>query len=480
MASGKRLTVVQIGALSTDGDGMYRVHEPAAALAALAGVEVYNVHYLSRWRDEAALAADVLVVYFTIDIELFRVFHLRRRLGKASFCEINDYFLDVPAWNPVHASWSNPRRQHYLVNLMARSDAVQVSSPRLADHFRIHNGQIGVFPNHIARLPPPRSPRGDAELVVGWGGSAGHLEDIERVAPILVGWLARHPEARLAIMADPYYATLFTGAPPERVRFVRAGALAEYLAFVRTLDVGLAPLLPTEYNRCRSDVKFLEYAAHGAVAVVQRLDPYAATVRDGETGFLFDDDAQLAAVLDRLAASVELRARVAAAAYDYVRRARLLDQHVRERVEFYDLHRRRAPPADQRSAAELARAATVPLASLPGLEQRGPRHWQLEPRSPAERTFLDGLTAMDAPDLARASAAFAEATRLAPDYYQAHYYLGRCLARQGRSGDAERAYQTAARLNPFYSRPLSALADLHGALAADYRRRSENLNPPLP
>src|SRR5262245_14062303 len=153
------LTVVQIGALSVDGDGMYRVHEPAAALAELDGVEVYNVHYLSRWRDEAAVAADVLVVYFTIDIELFRVFHQRRRLGKATFCEINDYFLDVPPWNPVHASWSNPRRQHYLVNLMARSDAVQVSSPPLAEHFYSHNPHIQVFPNHIARLPrfAPRS-----------------------------------------------------------------------------------------------------------------------------------------------------------------------------------------------------------------------------------------------------------------------------------------------------------------------------------
>lgn len=77
-------------------------------------------HYLLRWRDEAALAADVLVTYFTIDIELFRVLAQRRQLGRPSLCEINDYFPDVAPWNPVHASWSPPRRQQYLRNLMAR------------------------------------------------------------------------------------------------------------------------------------------------------------------------------------------------------------------------------------------------------------------------------------------------------------------------------------------------------------------------
>ena len=41
-----RLTVVQIGTLGDDGDGMYRLHQAAAALAALDGVEVYNVHHL--------------------------------------------------------------------------------------------------------------------------------------------------------------------------------------------------------------------------------------------------------------------------------------------------------------------------------------------------------------------------------------------------------------------------------------------------
>ncbi|MEO8604127.1 MAG: hypothetical protein ABI629_16245, partial [bacterium] len=252
------LSIVQVGTLGVDGDGIYRREEPAVALAGLDGVEVYDVHYLSRWRDAAALAADVLVVYLTIDIELFSVVHLRRRLGKATFCEINDYFLEVPAWNPVHASWSNPRHQNVLINLMARSDAVQVSSPPLAEHFRRYNGQIHVLPNHIANLQPPRPPSAAAAVVVGWGGSAGHLKDIERLAPVLTNWVTAHPTVHLAIMGDPHYATLFAGVPRERFRFEPGAPLADYLRFVRTLDIGIGPLLPTEYNRCRSDVKFLE------------------------------------------------------------------------------------------------------------------------------------------------------------------------------------------------------------------------------
>jgi len=73
----------------------------------------------------------------------------------------------------VHASWSNPRRQQYLRNLMRRSGAVQVSSAPLAEHFRSLNGEIHVFPNHVAALSPPRRRADAQEVVVGWGGSAG-------------------------------------------------------------------------------------------------------------------------------------------------------------------------------------------------------------------------------------------------------------------------------------------------------------------
>ena len=56
------MRIVLIGSFGSSGDQHYRVHQPAAALAALPGVEVFEVHPDARYRDAAALAADLLVL----------------------------------------------------------------------------------------------------------------------------------------------------------------------------------------------------------------------------------------------------------------------------------------------------------------------------------------------------------------------------------------------------------------------------------
>ena len=122
----KPLSIVQISDHSLLGDFVYRVHEPAAALGALDGVEAYDVHFMSRWRDEAALAADICVVYLVIDIEIFRLIEQRRQLGKPTFCEINDYFFDVHPWNKAFRSWSSPQNQKMFITMMKRCDGLQV------------------------------------------------------------------------------------------------------------------------------------------------------------------------------------------------------------------------------------------------------------------------------------------------------------------------------------------------------------------
>src|SRR5205085_9923767 len=125
------------------------------------------------------------------------------------------------------------------------------------------------------------------------------------------------------------------------------GSLAEYLHFVRGLDIGLAPLLPTAYNRCRSDVKFLEYAAQGAAGIYADLEPYRAGVVPGETGLLYRDEADFVRCLDLLAGDAALRRRIRAQAHAHVAGRRRLDDHIEERLAFY----RRLLPGSPRGPA---------------------------------------------------------------------------------------------------------------------------------
>ncbi len=476
------ISIVQIASLGNIGDNIYRVHQPCAALAQLPGVEVFEVHAQSRHRDAAALAADVLVLTMTLDVEVHRLIHQRRLLGRPTVCEVNDYLPDVQPWNPAHRTWADPRGLHLFEQLIGRSDATQVSSAALGQRVAHLTPQLAVFDNQLAQLPEKRSPTDRPQVVIGWGGSLGHLHDLQHIAPALVQWLKSQPQVRLEIMADPSMAALFAVAPAQQFQFRAAGSLAHYLQWLKGLDIGLAPLLPTPYNRCRSDVKFLEYASHGVVPVVQRLEPYA-TVRDGETGFLFDDSQHLLKLLDILVADAALRQRVADAAHDYLSAERRIAQHAPQRLAFYreQITRMQATPVPDKLPPRLAQAAAVPLLSLPGWQSENlglaANHHRLDLSTPAEQHSAAGIEALHQGDITQACIAFTAAVRQDPSDAHAYSFLGHCLMKQGRLPMAREALERAMGLDPLLSRPVRALARLHRAVAQQYTQRAAQLNP---
>ena len=160
-------------------------------------------------------------------------------------------------------------------------------------------------------------------MVIGWGGARAHSNDLRRVLPALAGVMDRHPEVVFAVMGDPAVQPLLAGLPAERVSFIAWGPLRDYYRFLEGVDIGLAPLSPSPYDRCRSDIRFVEYAAHGVLAICAELDPYRDVVRPGQTGYLYRDVTELETVLERALAEGEVRAAIPARAARYVASERL-------------------------------------------------------------------------------------------------------------------------------------------------------------
>jgi tetratricopeptide (TPR) repeat protein len=476
------LRLVLVGSMGSIGDNLYRLHQPAAALAALPGVEVFEVHPQARHHDAAVLAADVVVFTMTLDVEVFRLIHQRRQLGRPSLCEVNDYLPDVQAWNPAHASWSDRRALFCFDQLIRKCDGTQVTTEALGQRLADRARRIAVLPNQLEELPPlrafpaPAPPSAERPLVIGWGGSFGHREDLRSIAPALIAWLQRQQHVRFELMSDPVLAEPFAALDADRFGFLMAGTLPQYLDWLEGLDIGLAPLLPTEFNRCRSDVKFLEYASRSLVPVLQNLDPYRHLAGSG-AALLFDDPDDLIRQLDRLVAEPALRQTIASTAHALVGRERQLAQHAPERLAVYRELAESTPPVEGTAGPLLQQAADRPLTALPGLQQLAPAHWRLGVASPADQQRLLGVDALQRGALAVAAEALAEAARLDPSDAHAHSFLGHALQRQGRPLDALAAFEQAASLDPLQSRPVRALARLHARAARHYAERAATLNP---
>ena len=88
-------------------------------------------------------------------------------------------------------------------------------------------------------------------------------------------------------------------------------------------DIALLPLEPTRFNQHKSDLKFIECAAHG-VAALASPTIYEQTITGGETGLIYHSPDELEAHLERLIGDVALCHRLGENACCYVAENRML------------------------------------------------------------------------------------------------------------------------------------------------------------
>ncbi len=232
--------------------------------------------------------------------------------------------------------------------------AVQTSTERLAEKIRQSNPHVKVFANQVASLPPPRGPREPGPVTLFFG-ALNREKDWADILPPLNRLLEEFGNrVRVRVIYDRAF---FDALATPFKDFEPFCPYERYQEILRTADVSLLPLSPSAFNACKSDLKFVESAANGVVALASPT-VYAETIRHGETGLIFDSPQEFEDRLGRLIDDGERRREIAEAAYRYVAENRLLSAHFRERYEWYMTLLDRLPDLTaelRRRAPELSR-----------------------------------------------------------------------------------------------------------------------------
>ncbi len=210
--------------------------------------------------------------------------------------------------HPEHLGPSNPGYEAALEwrptlrSLRAEADGFLVSTPALGEAFQHPRRPLRVVPNMVdpRRWGPRVSVPGNVRL--GWAGSASHLEDLREILPALerlrrrmaftlvVFGLVNRPlgaEIREVRVTRPHLrgyrrerAELFLEVAGRlealgcvHVPFVRLEAYFRVLPGLG-LDVAVAPLSDSPFNRFKSALKYYEYAMAGAASVASAVGPY--------------------------------------------------------------------------------------------------------------------------------------------------------------------------------------------------------------
>ena len=228
------------------------------------------------------------------------------------------------------------RNDYFLFRAVS---AVQTSTQYLRDYLRQFSPYIYLFENQLAELPPQRNYDENAPQVTIFFGALNRRADWEPLMQNINAAIQKHGD-RLCFRVVSDYA-FYQQLRTEQKSYVGGtqdgSVVAPYERYVeelRSSDIALLPLNDTEFNRAKSDLKFIEAAGNGA-AVLAAPTVYAATVRDGETGLIYRSPKEFAQKLDLLIRRADLRRTLAENAYRYVAEHRLLAGHLDEYMNVY-------------------------------------------------------------------------------------------------------------------------------------------------
>ena len=160
---------------------------------------------------------------------------------------------------------------------MSKADMVTTTTELLADVFREFNPNTKVLPNCIDFSLWKKLPfKPHQGIRVGWTGGYSHFEDWKILANVLPEFMRQNQNVTLVILGQKFEGTL-KGIDPKRIEYRGwcPTPAYPYVSAILDLDFAVIPLVDSDFNNCKSPIKWLEMAALGVPSVSSYCLPYS-------------------------------------------------------------------------------------------------------------------------------------------------------------------------------------------------------------
>ena len=294
------------------------LHHPEAA----AGLRVT----VARPEEAQDLRADILLTHRHAIPDVESVEALARHCDASRMALVYDLDDDLLHLPPDHADASRLRERTAVVRrLLARADAVWVSTPGLARAVEDVRRDARVVPNGLDEclwFPDGHGPRRlrHGPVRVLFMGTATHDGDFALVEPALS---RLHARFGACVQFDMIGVTARGDVPdwvnrmaPEGVAGQSYPGFVDWITQFPAWDIGIAPLADTPFNRAKSAIKTLDYAALGAAVLASDVPAYRGSLAEaGSRGLVANTETAWVGALDHLVRHARLRRDLAAHAH---------------------------------------------------------------------------------------------------------------------------------------------------------------------
>jgi glycosyltransferase involved in cell wall biosynthesis len=234
--------------------------------------------------------ADVIVLQRTTHRYLVDAVRLMRERGVTVVIDVDDDLTCIdhrnPAWTHLHPDMGHPEHNWQTLTEICRiASYVTVSTPALLKTYAAH-GRGHVIHNYVPRFFT--DVQRQSSDVIGWGGSIhSHPGDLQMLGQTIQR-LQRTGNRFTVVGSDEGLAEVVGEAVAERVETTGVIDFHKWSEGLAQLGVGVAPLADTKFNKAKSWLKPLEYAACGVVPVVSPRAEYRRFVATYGIGYLAD------------------------------------------------------------------------------------------------------------------------------------------------------------------------------------------------
>ncbi|MFS9025581.1 rhamnan synthesis F family protein [Streptococcus australis] len=290
-------------------------------------VKVVN---LSDFQLSMAQNASHIIIYRSpISPELLRLCHLAKEYGKPVFFDIDDLVFDTvytdqlsytQGLNSVEKGNYDAGVRNYGYMLKNCDGAItstnqlqeelyKYQSKVLLNRNLASNDLIAISSQYIKEY----SQTSDIVKIGYFSGSISHNENFELIKPAIKQLLTKYSNVQLHIVG-------ILDIPQDMKPFENQIVTHDYVdwdklpALISEIDINLAPLVNSIFNRAKSEIKWIEAALVKVPTVASKIGAFSDTIIDGETGLLATDD-EWFDKLEALVLSTELRQEIAEAAY---------------------------------------------------------------------------------------------------------------------------------------------------------------------
>lgn len=262
--------MIKIGVLQTtngEAQDYYRMTYPLGVLGRTYRNSIQVIPLTGTISNSTLAVLDILLIDRPMNNQHVTLCKVAKLCGCKIWLDYDDDIMNVEPGNPAYGTFMQEEVRQAIPRAMKYADAISVTTEKLAEVIQPHTpAPIMIIPNawNDVNNPLREIQQQSDPIRLVWRGSATHQKDLESIE-WAVKKFVKDSDVEMMFLGD--MPSFVMGIQNVNISFMPPKGLHYYFQALYDVrpDALLAPLRPTHFNLCKSNIAFIEATVAGAV-----------------------------------------------------------------------------------------------------------------------------------------------------------------------------------------------------------------------